>query len=450
RLTFQPLASSTRAMQSPIAAARPWPTCSGPVGLAETYSTPAVRPWPEVLRPYSAPWRSTPATSRCQAPAARWKLMKPGPAISTFAMSSLGGNAATSAWASARGLVRAALASSIAALVAKSPCSRVLGRSITKSGVGASAGRVPATRRASIPWLTRAWRRIFTGDRFCGLVAHFTRSVAGRRTGPVPASMRPRAGGRIRCRCGSACLGPGSQPRHGVHVAGRARCRCRDEQFRVGYAGTVGDVDLAPAQGQAFVALVAHRLQRARRRRCVEEDGHGAVAGLVGEGVGGQHRGHLRRGTHLHAHRPARMGEQALLQRGPGPRRGGVAVEDHVAAGDVGPDPGAAFGLAHGHQLGHRQLAGAADIDRTQQGDKAGHGGFLAGGAPTVTPHRDGGRAQTSPRAAMETGSPSPTTKWSSRRTSTRARACFRRTVTARSAAEGSGQPDGWLWPTIT
>src|SRR5690606_20016784 len=38
-------------MQSPMTAARPWPTCSGPVGLAETYSTPATRPPPLTLRP---------------------------------------------------------------------------------------------------------------------------------------------------------------------------------------------------------------------------------------------------------------------------------------------------------------------------------------------------------------------------------------------------------------
>ncbi len=88
--------------------------------------------------------------------------MKPGPAISTRATSSLAGSAATSACASARGLVRAALASSIAALVAKSPCSRVLGRSTTKSGGAASAGTVPAARSASMPWAIRALRRVFT------------------------------------------------------------------------------------------------------------------------------------------------------------------------------------------------------------------------------------------------------------------------------------------------
>lgn len=90
--------------------------------------------------------------------------MKPGPAISTLATSSLAGNAATSAWASARGLLRAGLASSIAALVAKSPCSRVLGRSTTKSGGRVSAGRVPLARKASMPWPISARSWAFTWD----------------------------------------------------------------------------------------------------------------------------------------------------------------------------------------------------------------------------------------------------------------------------------------------
>jgi hypothetical protein len=97
----------------------------------------------------------TDAASRWYAAGARWKLMKPGPAISTLLTSSLRGSASTSACASARGLLRAALASSIAALVAKSPWSRVFGRSTTKSGGRESAGRVPLARKASMPWLIR-------------------------------------------------------------------------------------------------------------------------------------------------------------------------------------------------------------------------------------------------------------------------------------------------------
>src|SRR5690606_14580007 len=103
----------------------------------------------------------------CQAVSDRRKLRKPGPAISTFASRSLGGRASTSACASARGLALAGLASSIAALLEKSPWPRSLGRSTTNSGVAMSAGRVPRSRRVSMPcstsWRTRARRGVFTG-----------------------------------------------------------------------------------------------------------------------------------------------------------------------------------------------------------------------------------------------------------------------------------------------
>jgi hypothetical protein len=62
-------------------------------------------------------------------------------------------------------------------------------------------------------------------------------------------------------------------------------------------------------------------------------------------------------------------GFQRLLHRGFGFAGG----EDHIAAGDVGFDAGKAQRLAHRLQLGHRQLAGAADIHRTKQGNEGGH-----------------------------------------------------------------------------
>ena len=49
------------------------------------------------------------------------------------------------------------------------------------------------------------------------------------------------------------------------------------------------------------------------------------------------------------------------------------------------------------------------------------------------------------PRSANDTTSPSPTTKWSMRRTSTRASASRSRPVMARSARLGSATPEGWL-----
>ncbi len=73
--------------------------------------------------------------------------MKPGPAISTRATSSLAGRAASNACAMARGLLRAALASSIAALVAKSPA----------RGFSGARPRSPAAkcRRARCRWRAR-------------------------------------------------------------------------------------------------------------------------------------------------------------------------------------------------------------------------------------------------------------------------------------------------------
>ncbi len=74
--------------------------------------------------------------------------MKPGPAISTFAICGFCGNAATSACASARGFVRACLASSSAAFVAKSPCSALRVRSIDegRNGIGGQYVLLPQAR----------------------------------------------------------------------------------------------------------------------------------------------------------------------------------------------------------------------------------------------------------------------------------------------------------------
>ena len=52
---------------------------------------------------------------------------------------------------------------------------------------------------------------------------------------------------------------------------------------------------------------------------------------------------------------------------------GFAAGEHDIAAGDVGADGLEAERLAHRLELAHRQLAGAADIDRTEPGDKGGH-----------------------------------------------------------------------------
>jgi hypothetical protein len=64
---------------SPSAAWRAWPTCSGPVGLAETNSTIPGSPLGGRV-PKAAPAASVSATTRWRAAARRCRLMNPGPA----------------------------------------------------------------------------------------------------------------------------------------------------------------------------------------------------------------------------------------------------------------------------------------------------------------------------------------------------------------------------------
>jgi hypothetical protein len=87
--------------------------------------------------------------------------MKPAPATSVLAIASFGGSFSTSACASLRGFCRAALASRMARLLAKSPCagSRVCSTSSSSSraarGTSSSGNAVSAARnRASITFFT--------------------------------------------------------------------------------------------------------------------------------------------------------------------------------------------------------------------------------------------------------------------------------------------------------
>ncbi len=105
-------------MASPSAAWRPWPTCSGPVGLAETNSTITRSPRRESLRPNPSPVAITRCTTDWRAAGTRNRLTKPAPAISTRSTSGEAGNAATIACASSRGLRFACFASTSATLVA--------------------------------------------------------------------------------------------------------------------------------------------------------------------------------------------------------------------------------------------------------------------------------------------------------------------------------------------
>ncbi len=80
-----------RASESPTAAQRAPPRCTGPVGLADTYSRLMERPARVSLRPYAAPASTMVRASSPAAPAPRRMLMKPGPATSTESMPSSGG-----------------------------------------------------------------------------------------------------------------------------------------------------------------------------------------------------------------------------------------------------------------------------------------------------------------------------------------------------------------------
>ncbi len=105
-------------MASPSAACRPWPTCSGPVGLAETNSIITLAPRPRSERPYAAPRSRIVRAMRCLAAGLRRKLMKPGPAISGFSIHAEAGSAATSCSATLRGGVFRVFASCSATVVA--------------------------------------------------------------------------------------------------------------------------------------------------------------------------------------------------------------------------------------------------------------------------------------------------------------------------------------------
>lgn len=86
---------------------------------------------------------------------------------------------------------------------------------------------------------------------------------------------------------------------------------------------------------------------------------------------------------------------------------------------------------------------------RARRVDFTGMGGVLRDRALYAS-GRAGPGVHSQPRAASETGVPSPTTMWSSSRTSTSASASLSRTVMLRSAPLGSGLPLGWLWPLCT
>ena len=153
------------ASASPNTAPRPWPTCIGPVGLADTYSTLTARGalrWP---RPNAGPSATTArVTSRSTSGCSR-RLMNPGPATSTAVTPGSPRSAWASVSASARGLDPASLASTNAALVARSPCNGSRGGSITTLAVSSPAGTAPSRPSRSITAPRRRWNssKMFMG-----------------------------------------------------------------------------------------------------------------------------------------------------------------------------------------------------------------------------------------------------------------------------------------------
>jgi len=133
------------------------------------------------------------------------------------------------------------------------------------------------------------------------------------------------------------------------------------------------DVDLAAPQPDLFAALAANAGQRIRRWRAVEEHRHGAVRRGLRKRIVRQHLRNIRSAAHQHADRLAGIGLQSLFKRGLDGGFGLAAGEDDIAAGDEGADGSEPQLLADIPEVAHRQLAGAADIDRTQQRHERAH-----------------------------------------------------------------------------
>ena len=157
-------------MQSPSAALRPWPTCSGPVGLAETNSTITFCPLGG-RRPKRSWAASTSDTTACLAAAARRKLMKPGPAISKACTQRCTAgcccNNATRRCASSRGFFFKGRANCIALVTAKSPWLACLGDSKVATGTSAPASPASCASAACSACCNSCFTSIMSRFYFC-------------------------------------------------------------------------------------------------------------------------------------------------------------------------------------------------------------------------------------------------------------------------------------------
>ena len=128
--------------------------CIGPVGLAETNSTLYRLPAPASVRPYSGSLQAACSTPVNQ-PVPRYRLMKPGPAISARSNRlPVRSSAPTTASAIWRGALRKARAPAIARLEATSPFFTSAGISTIKAGRSAW-GRAPAAMAARAAFSSR-------------------------------------------------------------------------------------------------------------------------------------------------------------------------------------------------------------------------------------------------------------------------------------------------------
>jgi len=107
-------------------------------------------------RPNASPSRNTVRSASVHAEAFKARLMKPGPATSTFSISGSARRRAAIASARSRGLALASLASTIAALVAISPWLASRGGSTTTREKSVPAGQLPSEASAAQIACTRA------------------------------------------------------------------------------------------------------------------------------------------------------------------------------------------------------------------------------------------------------------------------------------------------------
>src|SRR5260364_315966 len=163
RCTCQPCVASRFASTSPNTAWRAWPTCSGPVGFADTNSinTRCLPFGVDGFQPNCAFCANICATTVCFACAEMRTLIKPGPATSTDSIRPHARGCACTASASCCASRRAetphAFACCKATVLARSPCAAILGRSsvmdisvASEDGAECASSRTASVKIASM------------------------------------------------------------------------------------------------------------------------------------------------------------------------------------------------------------------------------------------------------------------------------------------------------------